>query len=131
MKAAVIHAVGRGFSTEEIDVAKPLGREVLVDVQARALQDALVAPDDRTPREQTRHQLERAFGIEQKRILDRHRRTTLRPHLAADEAELQRRTSAGAPVRAQRGYDKLYAEQILGADEGCDFAFLRAPALAR
>jgi dihydroxy-acid dehydratase len=48
-----------------------------------------------------------------------------------DEAELQRRTSAGAPVRAQRGYDKLYAEQILGADEGCDFAFLRAPALAR
>ena len=48
-----------------------------------------------------------------------------------DEAELQRRTSAGAPMRAQRGYDKLYAEQILGADEGCDFAFLRAPALAR
>jgi dihydroxy-acid dehydratase len=48
-----------------------------------------------------------------------------------DQAELQRRTSAGAPVRAQRGYDKLYAEQILGADEGCDFAFLRAPALAR
>jgi dihydroxy-acid dehydratase len=48
-----------------------------------------------------------------------------------DEAELKRRTSAGAPAWAQRGYDKLYAEQILGADEGCDFAFLRAGALAR
>ena len=45
-----------------------------------------------------------------------------------DEAELKRRTSAGTPACAQRGYDKLYAEQILGADEGCDFAFLRAPA---
>ena len=47
-----------------------------------------------------------------------------------DEAELKRRTSAGTPVRAQRGYEKLYADEILGADEGCDFAFLRAPALA-
>jgi dihydroxy-acid dehydratase len=46
--------------------------------------------------------------------------------MLVDEAELKRRTSAGAPVRAQRGYDKLYAEQILDADEGCDFAFLRA-----
>jgi len=24
-----------------------------------------------------------------------------------------------------RGYAKLYAQEILGADEGCDFAFLR------
>jgi hypothetical protein len=24
-----------------------------------------------------------------------------------------------------RGYAKLYAKEILGADEGCDFAFLR------
>jgi dihydroxy-acid dehydratase len=24
-----------------------------------------------------------------------------------------------------RGYAKLYAQEILGADEGCDFKFLR------
>src|SRR5262249_16673244 len=46
-----------------------------------------------------------------------------------DEAPLKRRTRAGTTACAERGYDKLYAEQILGADEGCDFAFLRAPAL--
>src|ERR1700752_3306411 len=37
MKAAVIWGVGQGFSTEEIDVAKPVGREVLVDVKASGL----------------------------------------------------------------------------------------------
>ena len=37
MKAAVIWGVGRGFSSEEIDVAKPVGREVLVDVKASGL----------------------------------------------------------------------------------------------
>src|ERR1700746_838357 len=37
MKAAVIWGVGRGFSVEEIDVAKPVGREVLVDVKASGL----------------------------------------------------------------------------------------------
>ena len=37
MKAAVIWGAGRGFSSEEIDVAKPVGREVLVDVQASGL----------------------------------------------------------------------------------------------
>jgi dihydroxy-acid dehydratase len=26
--------------------------------------------------------------------------------------------------KPQRGYSKLFAEQILGADEGCDFKFL-------
>jgi len=50
-----------------------------------------------------------------------------RIELLVDEAELKRRV---APVRPEtekptRGYAKLYAEQILGADEGCDFAFLR------
>ncbi len=24
-----------------------------------------------------------------------------------------------------RGYDKLYAEQVLQADQGCDFAFMK------
>src|ERR1700745_905922 len=37
MKAGVIGGVGRGFSSEEIDVAKPVGREVLVDVKASGL----------------------------------------------------------------------------------------------
>src|SRR6201984_1480854 len=37
MKGAVIWGVGQGFSTEEIDVAKPVGREVLVDVAASGL----------------------------------------------------------------------------------------------
>jgi dihydroxy-acid dehydratase len=50
-----------------------------------------------------------------------------RIELLVDEAELKKRV---APVHPDtqtptRGYAKLYAEQILGADEGCDFAFLR------
>ena len=47
--------------------------------------------------------------------------------LMVDNAELKRRAGAAkpAPDTPKRGYAKLYAEQILGADEGCDFAFLR------
>jgi len=47
--------------------------------------------------------------------------------LLIDEAELKRRAAAGKPVfqRPTRGYAKLYAQEILGADEGCDFAFLK------
>jgi len=47
--------------------------------------------------------------------------------LLIDEAELKRRAAAGKPVfqKPTRGYAKLYAQEILGADEGCDFAFLR------
>src|SRR5262245_5776186 len=50
-----------------------------------------------------------------------------RIELLVDAAELAKRV---APVHPEaktptRGYAKLYAEQILGADEGCDFAFLR------
>jgi dihydroxy-acid dehydratase len=51
--------------------------------------------------------------------------------LKVDEKELARRkstTQAAAP-RAERGYAKLYAQEILGADEGCDFKFLRPPAV--
>jgi len=46
--------------------------------------------------------------------------------LLVDEAELKKR-AATMPVVAEkpeRGYAKLFAEQILGADEGCDFKFL-------
>jgi dihydroxy-acid dehydratase len=47
--------------------------------------------------------------------------------LLVDEAELKAR-AARAPKTAEapaRGYARLYAEQILGADQGCDFAFLK------
>jgi dihydroxy-acid dehydratase len=51
-----------------------------------------------------------------------------RVDLLVEDAELKRRAAAasGAPERPARGYAKLYAEQILGADEGCDFAFLKS-----
>jgi dihydroxy-acid dehydratase len=45
--------------------------------------------------------------------------------LLVPEAELAKRAPAKTPARPLRGYDKLYASEILGADEGCDFAFLR------
>jgi dihydroxy-acid dehydratase len=47
--------------------------------------------------------------------------------LAVDEAELKRRAAAAKPVTGQpeRGYARLYAQEILGADQGCDFAFLK------
>ena len=37
MKALVLNAIGRGFDFEDVDIATPLGREVLVDVQASGL----------------------------------------------------------------------------------------------
>jgi dihydroxy-acid dehydratase len=47
--------------------------------------------------------------------------------LVVDDAELKRRAGAMKPTAdlPKRGYSRLYAEQILGADEGCDFGFLR------
>ncbi len=47
--------------------------------------------------------------------------------LLVDEAELKRRAAAQpkAEPAPARGYAKLYAQEILGADEGCDFAFLK------
>jgi dihydroxy-acid dehydratase len=47
--------------------------------------------------------------------------------LLVDEMELQRRAAA-QPAAGQppaRGYAALYAREILGADQGCDFAFLK------
>ena len=49
--------------------------------------------------------------------------------LLVDEEELDRRretyTSSARDVAGLRGYDKLYAEQVLQADEGCDFEFMK------
>lgn len=53
MKALVLNAVGSGFDFEEVQIATPIGREVLVDVQASGLchTDLLFATNDivRTP----------------------------------------------------------------------------------
>jgi dihydroxy-acid dehydratase len=47
--------------------------------------------------------------------------------LIVDDAELKRRASErDSPVQPPaRGYARLYAQEILGADQGCDFAFLK------
>jgi dihydroxy-acid dehydratase len=47
--------------------------------------------------------------------------------LLVDEAELARRRAAlpAPPARPARGYQKLYAEHVLQADQGCDFDFLQ------
>ena len=47
--------------------------------------------------------------------------------LLVDEAELKRRAAEVKTPEQQpaRGYAKLYAQEILGADDGCDFAFLK------
>jgi hypothetical protein len=51
MKALVINAVGRGFDFEDLDIAAPIGREVLVDVRASGLchTDLLFATHDFVP----------------------------------------------------------------------------------
>jgi dihydroxy-acid dehydratase len=50
-----------------------------------------------------------------------------RIELLADDTELMRRARMlpPPPAKPTRGYAKLYAEEILGADEGCDFGFLK------
>src|SRR5579864_1299478 len=47
--------------------------------------------------------------------------------LLVDDAELKRRAAATEPSteKPARGYAKLYAQEVLGADQGCDFAFLK------
>ena len=51
MKALVVNALGRGFDLENIDIAPPMGREVLIDVQASGLchTDLLFATHDIIP----------------------------------------------------------------------------------
>jgi dihydroxy-acid dehydratase len=50
--------------------------------------------------------------------------------LRVEDVELKQRAAAMKPpqARPERGYAKLYAQEILGADDGCDFAFLRPKA---
>ena len=52
--------------------------------------------------------------------------------LLVDDAELKKRAVAAKSIlsKPERGYAKLYAQEILGADDGCDFAFLRPAATA-
>jgi S-(hydroxymethyl)glutathione dehydrogenase/alcohol dehydrogenase len=51
MKALVLHALNQGFDFEDIEMASPIGREVLVDVQASGLchTDLLFATHDIVP----------------------------------------------------------------------------------
>lgn len=51
MKALVLNEVGRGFDFEHVDIASPMGREVLVDVRASGLchTDLLFATHDFVP----------------------------------------------------------------------------------
>jgi S-(hydroxymethyl)glutathione dehydrogenase/alcohol dehydrogenase len=51
MKALVLNAPGRGFDFEDVDIAAPIGREVLVDVKASGLchTDLLFATHDFVP----------------------------------------------------------------------------------
>jgi dihydroxy-acid dehydratase len=47
--------------------------------------------------------------------------------LDVNAAELARRkTEWRAPLPPARGYQRLYAERVLQAEDGCDFDFLRA-----
>jgi dihydroxy-acid dehydratase len=52
-----------------------------------------------------------------------------RVELLVDEAELERRraewTPDIVPPEQRRGYDRIYASEVLQADEGCDFKFLQ------
>ena len=49
--------------------------------------------------------------------------------LLVDDAELKKRAAAKAKAEPApvRGYANLYAREVLGADLGCDFAFLKGP----
>jgi dihydroxy-acid dehydratase len=53
--------------------------------------------------------------------------------LLVDDAELTRRRAAwvapSAHPGSDRGYLKLYIDEVTGADQGCDFAFCMPPAL--
>ena len=50
--------------------------------------------------------------------------------LLVDPAELARREVPASPP-AERGYARLYQREILQADHGCDFNFLRRAPLGR
>jgi dihydroxy-acid dehydratase len=47
--------------------------------------------------------------------------------LMVDDAEIKQRAAASKTTSRppERGYARLYSQEILGADQGCDFSFLR------
>jgi dihydroxy-acid dehydratase len=45
--------------------------------------------------------------------------------LVADDVLARRRAAWRPPAKAARGWDRIIAEQVLQADEGCDLAVLR------
>ncbi|MGH7155911.1 MAG: dihydroxy-acid dehydratase, partial [Acetobacteraceae bacterium] len=47
--------------------------------------------------------------------------------LVDDSALARRRAEWQPPVKPVRGWDRIVAEQVLQADEGCDLAILRPP----
>jgi dihydroxy-acid dehydratase len=47
--------------------------------------------------------------------------------LLVDPAELAQRSPPGPPVPPSRGYRKLYHQEVMQAEHGCDFAFLVPP----
>ena len=57
------------------------------------------------------------------RLSVRERRLDL---LVAPDVLEGRRAAWRPPMKAQRGWDRIIAEQVLQADEGCDLAVLRA-----
>jgi D-arabinose 1-dehydrogenase-like Zn-dependent alcohol dehydrogenase len=60
MKALVLNALGRAFEYEDVEIAAPQGREVLVDVQASGLchTDLLFATHDIAPTPPARRRAE-------------------------------------------------------------------------
>jgi dihydroxy-acid dehydratase len=48
-----------------------------------------------------------------------------RVEVLLSESELQGRQSQTTPAVPPRGYARLYAQSVLGAELGCDFDFLR------
>jgi S-(hydroxymethyl)glutathione dehydrogenase/alcohol dehydrogenase len=52
LKPLVLNALGRGFDFEDVDIAMPVGREVLVDVKSSGLchTDLLFATHDIVPK---------------------------------------------------------------------------------
>ena len=46
--------------------------------------------------------------------------------LVAEDVLARRRAAWRPPAKPGRGWDRIVAEQVLQADEGCDLAVLRA-----
>ena len=78
------------------------------------------------PREEIRRALDAAASA--RVTLDRHARAAVLERVATrideETEELARRTVAPPPF-PERGYAALYRREILQADRGCDFNFLR------